>query len=212
MSLDFISQIETCKKANDKQLLRNTREQMTSNFPMNSKLWLDWIKDESIDPVYLSNLFKLATVDYLSVDIWKSFILFAIKSSSPEFDLDSIPDQMQLDSTMTIDQALEICKDAVKATSYHIARSHEIWDLYRDFELHLLKINKSSVSKIRKIYTDRLQIPHLEISSTFSEYSTFETNHDPDSYMANLSAMNIIVSKTREIVYDLAVFETRLVF
>lgn len=53
---------------------------MQKLFPLNEQLWLDWINDSmanissEADAEALKQLFLLATQDYVSVNIWESYL------------------------------------------------------------------------------------------------------------------------------------------
>ena len=50
---------------------------MHARFPLSPELWLKWLDDEETskaDSGFIEELFKLATEDYLSVDIWEKYI------------------------------------------------------------------------------------------------------------------------------------------
>lgn len=53
---------------------------MQKLFPLSEQLWLDWINDSMAnistaeDAEALKQLFQLATQDYMSVNIWESYL------------------------------------------------------------------------------------------------------------------------------------------
>lgn len=53
---------------------------MQKLFPLSEQLWLDWINDSMAnistaeDAAALKQLFQLATQDYMSVNIWESYL------------------------------------------------------------------------------------------------------------------------------------------
>ena len=60
-----------------KTKLRAARQAMHARFPLSPDLWLKWLDDEETskaDSGFIEELFKLATEDYLSVDIWEKYI------------------------------------------------------------------------------------------------------------------------------------------
>ena len=69
------------RKCNLRQKLRIAREAMHEHYPLTEQLWLEWIQDEmgSADSVatkkQIDQLFQKAVQDYLSVPIWKAYIM-----------------------------------------------------------------------------------------------------------------------------------------
>lgn len=75
--LQLLEVLTRCKL---KARLTEARERMHKLFPLNEKLWIDWINDsmaaistqEDVDA--LKQLFQQATQDYVSVNIWESYL------------------------------------------------------------------------------------------------------------------------------------------
>lgn len=72
--------INTLKGCKLKARLSDARHRMQQLFPLNEQLWLDWINDTMAnisseeDAAALKQLFQLATQDYVSVNIWESYL------------------------------------------------------------------------------------------------------------------------------------------
>lgn len=72
--------LDTLKRCKLKARLSEARARMQQLFPLNEGLWLDWINDtmanistqEDADAV--KQLFQQATQDYVSVNIWESYL------------------------------------------------------------------------------------------------------------------------------------------
>jgi hypothetical protein len=75
--LQLINTLRHCKL---KTRLSDARQRMQKLFPLNEQLWLDWINDSmanissEADAEALKQLFLLATQDYVSVNIWESYL------------------------------------------------------------------------------------------------------------------------------------------
>jgi hypothetical protein len=75
--LQLINTLRRCKL---KARLSEARQRMQKLFPLNEQLWLDWINDSmasistEADAEALKQLFQLATHDYVSVNIWESYL------------------------------------------------------------------------------------------------------------------------------------------
>ena len=69
--------IDVLRKAKMTTKLRAARQGMHARFPLSPELWLQWLEDEEnakADFTYLGSLYKLATEDYLSVQIWEKYL------------------------------------------------------------------------------------------------------------------------------------------
>lgn len=77
LALQLINTLRRCKL---KARLSEARQRMQKLFPLNEHLWLDWINDSmasistEADAEALKQLFQLATQDYVSVNIWESYL------------------------------------------------------------------------------------------------------------------------------------------
>lgn len=73
----LINLLRRCKL---KARLSDARQRMQKLFPLTEQLWLDWINDSMAnigsteDVEALKQLFQLATQDYVSVNIWESYL------------------------------------------------------------------------------------------------------------------------------------------
>lgn len=76
--MQYIGVLRKCKL---REKLRIAREAMHEQYPLTEQLWLNWIQDEmsSADNVaskkQIDQLFQKAVQDYLSVPIWKAYIM-----------------------------------------------------------------------------------------------------------------------------------------
>jgi hypothetical protein len=76
----FLQLIIVLKRCKLKARLSDARHRMRKLFPLSEQLWLDWINDSMAnistaeDAEALKQLFQLATQDYMSVNIWESYL------------------------------------------------------------------------------------------------------------------------------------------
>ncbi|KAJ3220563.1 Squamous cell carcinoma antigen recognized by T-cells 3 [Clydaea vesicula] len=211
--------ISNLKKSGNLTELRKSREYFLKTYPLSEEIWLDWLKDEKAiavstkDKINLLNLYAVATKDYLSIKIWRDYLVFAIKGYfTKDFESEEImedddednEDEMDIDEPwLSISAVREICFNAIGKCGYHFEKSHEIWNLWKDFEINVLKNlcekkeKEEQTLKLRTMFLERLQVPHSKIEKTFESYSSFESNHDNENYLENLKAANVIVTKVR---------------
>ena len=168
---------------------------MLSVFPLNKgighinkDLWIDWISDEisiGCDFNEIEHLFNLAIQDYESIDLCLLYLeqVIDVYLEAPGID--------------GVERIRNYFKQINHVMSNHFLGSHLIWNLYINFELDLPDITEKDVETIRKSYHERLKIPHADLESTFTDYSSFETRFDQGSYIANLKSATVIVTKTR---------------
>ncbi|KAJ3271435.1 Splicing factor [Terramyces sp. JEL0728] len=81
-------------------------------------------------------------------------------------------------------------------------RSHSLYEIYLEFI-------KENTKECRAEYLKRLETIHLEIDSTFSNYSSFESNLQ-DKYDERMKAASITVGKTKKLFKKREEFEIRI--
>ncbi|CAI8052397.1 RIB43A-like with coiled-coils protein 2, partial [Geodia barretti] len=110
---------------------RKARNAMSEAFPLTEGMWLGWIRDElplvSIPEASLElrQLFERATEDYLSVEVWLQYVQFTM-------------DQMSVVSE-GVAFPRDVCERAIVRCGLHVSKAGELWDMYRGFEIALLK-------------------------------------------------------------------------
>jgi hypothetical protein len=76
-SLQYLECLRNCKLH---ARLREAHERMRSLFPLSEHLWTEWVNDElsqvkdADDVDWIQALFAKATQDYLSVNLWCSYL------------------------------------------------------------------------------------------------------------------------------------------
>ncbi|KAI8351367.1 hypothetical protein B0O80DRAFT_116659 [Mortierella sp. GBAus27b] len=195
--------------------LRRAREAMSAAFPLTEELWTEWIEDESNmaasedEKKHVLSLYERATSDYLSINIWKSYVDYAIQeyTESAEY-----PDN---DRVVDIASLRSIFRKADKATGYHFSQGHVVWDAQRDFELQWLSVKDpvmpDDVNRVKTMFMERIAIPHATLEDTFSSLSSFTSKYDGDNYEETMVKYNKIASTTRTQLSKLEPFEEQLV-
>ncbi|ANB11734.1 Prp24p [Sugiyamaella lignohabitans] len=188
--------------------LEAARSVMESILAPSQQIWLDWIEDyqtwgKSVEEI--SNLFSTAlktcpTVDI--VEVYGRFILQLIENGVIKDAYTGIDD-----SESPLNQHLMNLAGGLDETQNNIAQSHKAWNAYRDIFVFLLAQEKASQSgttlkilpRLKELYLARLRIPHAEIATTFSDFSTFVTTYYNSTYEGEMVAANKIYSETLKI-------------
>ncbi|KAI8603478.1 hypothetical protein EDD21DRAFT_30438 [Dissophora ornata] len=195
--------------------LRAAREAMSSAYPLSEELWLEWIGDETNlatsedEKKHVLELYGRATSDYLSINIWKSYVDYAIQEYTESAEH---PDS---EVVVSKEYMRRLFKRADKFTGHHVPLSHTIWNVWRDFELEQLTLQDpplpDDVSRVKAMHMDRIAVPHTELDDTFSSLSSFITQYDGQAYEQTMVQSNSIVSITRKQLSEVEQFEQQLV-
>ncbi|RUS26369.1 hypothetical protein BC938DRAFT_470863 [Jimgerdemannia flammicorona] len=197
-----IQLIQALRKATMFDELRTAREEMHRIFPLTEAMWLEWIEDEKRialqkeEKARVVMLYKESVKDYLSIPIWASYLKYVTKSprsdDDDDDDHDNVMDEDEDDDDQglgyTIEEKREVFMHALNATQWHVPQSHLVWDLYRDFEMKLLK----------DMYLKRFEIPHETLDATFSAYSSLISAHDAANWESSMISANKAVAITRQ--------------
>jgi hypothetical protein len=161
---------------------RKARNAMSEAFPLTEGMWLEWIRDElplvSIPEASLElrQLFERATEDYLSVEVWLQYAQFAM-------------DQMSVVSE-GVTFPRDVCERAIVRCGLHVSKAGELWDMYRGFEIALLKtlqeMQQNSAEdddlkaqvevqfeRVDKLFKRQLAVPLIGMQDTFEQYCQF---------------------------------------
>ncbi|KAI8079777.1 uncharacterized protein BX664DRAFT_202241 [Halteromyces radiatus] len=169
----LVRRIDACKVADLPDALEIAREAMHDVYPLTEQLWLDWIEDVKKNAtteqgeIQLRRLYQEAEQDYLSIPIWTSYVDFIRNKFDQAWD--KIEDKNDSDLEEIVNTTREDLLRAVRATAYHVEKSHVIWNAYADFETKLMEHYKSPerFAKLKQIYLDRLGVLHIVIFSFF---------------------------------------------
>ncbi|KAI8846760.1 hypothetical protein BC829DRAFT_256720 [Chytridium lagenaria] len=198
--------------------LRSARESMHDVFPLTEDLWMQWLEDEKAKSDteeqrrYILALYTMAVDDYLSIPIWKDYVEFVSDAALPDVDEDEMDTDSSKEGWLSMDDARTIFGNAKRTTEYHLTRSHIIWNVIKDFELRALERDPSEekVEKVRQMLLERLAVPHMKLSDTFTDYSSFETKYDLENYDNRVLAANAIKAKTEKEFFKRDTFEMKL--
>lgn len=98
---------------------------MQSLFPLGEGIWLEWLRDEvaalessTSTPEEVTRLHELALQDYLSVDVWLSYLAFASSG-------------IQSGDSTAVERVRSLFERALTATSLHYTQGARVWDAYR---------------------------------------------------------------------------------
>ncbi|KAK6339279.1 Splicing factor [Orbilia javanica] len=207
-----------------KERLNEERVRMLSIYPLTEQMWMDWLHDEAIHAVDI--LGKVGVMELWaksvaheagSVTLWKGYVKFILRTwreAHRRVDTDGADDEGWAE-TFNFELVGLVLSKAVGDTTYNIPRSHEIWNKYCELQLLQLKAmppgSQSKIEKIQRLYLDRLQIPHQDIDSTFSAYSSFVSAYLPSSdYEVIMKAGNKIYQQAKAVLENRQRFEYRL--
>ncbi|KAG0266470.1 Splicing factor [Mortierella polycephala] len=195
--------------------LRDAREAMNTIYPLSEELWMDWIGDESNmaaseeEKKHVLELYERATSDYLSINIWKSYVEYATQEYIESAGLEAS------EIVVSKDHLRRIFQKADKYVGYHIPQSHVIWNAWMDFELQQLDAQKPTppedIGRVKAMYLGRIAIPHADQENTFSSLSSFISQYDNQDYEASMIQNNKIMSNTRKLLTEREKFEESLV-
>ncbi|QSL66641.1 hypothetical protein MERGE_001024 [Pneumocystis wakefieldiae] len=187
-----IKYIHLLKKHKMTDELKSAREAMQIYFPLTEE-WLDDQEELALtsdDKISLLELYSKSVEDYLSINLWKKYINYAktqveMASNNEKSDMKELFNQNFLEN---------IYLQAYSATKYHISQSNEIWSIYRDYKVEILKENPSleNIQDVKQIYIERLKIPHFGMETCFSDFSSFITNYDNANYEEIMVSTNKI--------------------
>ncbi|KAF3932158.1 hypothetical protein ABW20_dc0108305 [Dactylellina cionopaga] len=207
-----------------KERLNEERERMLTIYPMNEDLWMEWLHDQAVNA---DDVMSEVTVMELwaksvgheagSVTLWKGYIKFLLRTWREAFkraEADGGDDE-SWSEIFNFELISSVLSKAVGETMYDIPRSHEIWNKYCELLLLQLSVmppgSQAKIDKIQKLYLDRLRIPHNDLDSTFSAYSSFVTTYLPNiDYETTMKAGNDIYQKGKKMLEDRQRFEHRL--
>jgi len=168
------------KSTGDFLKLRAARTAFSSQYPLTSELWDDWVNDEAKIAVseeekkFVVELFEKGIKDYLSVELWLSYCQYALKEVGTE--------EGQK-------YARSVFERAITAGGIHVSKGGMLWAAYRDFENCLLAVlepppgsvpSKEQLEKqakqkqtVASIFKRQLRIPLFGIMETFVEFKSF---------------------------------------
>ena len=187
------------------QELRQAREAMDARFQVGEELWIQWLQDECMiaqtteDRIAVIELCKKAVEEEAGSSlIWRFYgdwmwILYKIAHDIDEvyedcsLETDPVLSQVVTSQTWTEEDTIagpeifqwqpmiEVWKQGVQATQWHIDSSHAVWDPYLDLQVYNHDANKSEENfrHVWRSFSDRLKQPHLTWDDTLQAFSRF---------------------------------------
>lgn len=152
-------------------------------------IWLEWLEDEEAqaglvirleDFERLQGLFRQATSDYLSIDIylkWASFLERVLVESLEAAQNGS----MNASPSVSFDLVRQFYESTIEVTQHHLARAGEVWERYRAFEdlvaaAEAISTPDAPVLRKRALFHRELAHPHLNLAKVFADtYVPWET-------------------------------------
>ncbi|KAF9115231.1 RNA-binding protein 4F [Mortierella sp. AM989] len=193
-----IQLIALLKDAEMLQELREAREFM--------KLWMNWIDDESNmatsedEKKHVLELYERATSDYLSIKIWKSYLDYAIQEYTESME--------SADNDIVVSREMQQRKLDRHFMYYNISEEGFIQYLTDNWQL---PDSPEDVQRVKAMYLKRIAIPHSELESTFSGFSSFISKYDSQDYEESMVQSNKIANATRDLLAKLESFEEKLI-
>ncbi|KIY71712.1 RNA-binding protein Prp24 [Cylindrobasidium torrendii FP15055 ss-10] len=128
-------------------------------------------------------LYEQAEGDYLSISIMKKHAQLLVDTFNKYEEGEEMkPAQL---GEMFSERWMRIALNALAKKSIgHITQAHEVWDIYRDWELEQLERTTGDAKmllaeNITVELIERLRQPHSNSEDTMQAYSSFTTNHKP---------------------------------
>ncbi|KAL3285938.1 hypothetical protein HHI36_000456 [Cryptolaemus montrouzieri] len=156
--------VDLYEKMVNLESLRAAYERFHECYPLTSKLWLKWIKNEikvatsDQEKQHIFKLFEKAVEDYLSVNLWQEYAQYAMDISN-------------LESTRNI------LEKALNAAGLHASDGSLLWDFIREIELASLSVSsvgseawKEQVARVVEIFRRQLSIPLIGMENTYDEW------------------------------------------
>ncbi|KFM22470.1 Squamous cell carcinoma antigen recognized by T-cells 3 [Auxenochlorella protothecoides] len=175
---NYISHVRRCGL---QAKLKDAREAMHSLFPLGEGIWLEWLKDEvaafesgSATREDVTRLHELAVQDYLSVNIWLSYLAF-------------ISSGVQSGDSAAISEVRDVFERALTATSLHFSQGARVWAAYRQFEARLVAPQEETstasaqqpTEKVLALFRRQLAVPHAHSGATLAEWEHAGGAEDP---------------------------------
>ncbi|KAK6526313.1 Splicing factor [Orbilia ellipsospora] len=204
--------------------LNEERERMLNIYPLTEQMWVEWLHDTAIhaeDVMAKVSVMELWARSVAhepgSVALWKGYAKFVLRTwreATRRGEAEGGDDELWAD-IFNFELVGSVLSKAVGDTMYNIPKSHEIWNKHVELQILQLKAmpsgSQSKIDKIQKLYLERLRIPHDDLDSTFSAYSSFVTTYLPNAdYEAVMKAGNDIYQKGKKVLEDRQRFEYRV--
>ncbi|KAJ1980171.1 Splicing factor [Dimargaris verticillata] len=199
-----VERIHLLRQLNRNLELEHARNAMHQVFSLGEDLWLDWIHDRKaehqmaadLSPVF--GLYQKAIQDCYSVQIWLSYLEFAIGAFKHDQHLE--PDSP---GHISLDNLRAVFRTATHSVGHHYTQGYLVWEPIRQFEEALIahlddqSARQQQISHVNTLYHEALVIPSPQLEALFSCYSSFVSEHRNDTYEATMVEANRLYSQAR---------------
>ncbi|KAJ3312324.1 Splicing factor [Boothiomyces sp. JEL0838] len=171
--------------------LNVARKVFANIFTLSVDMWLEWISDLTIselDNKQVIECYLNALDQQKSARICSEFFEYLV---------------MQVeDGNLSRDKALELMRIQLKIFAADFKESHLLYDIYLEFI-------RENTEECRAEYLKRLETLHMEIDSTFSNYSSFESSVQ-DNYDQRMKSASRLVNNVKSQCQKREEFEIRI--
>ncbi|EMD31421.1 hypothetical protein CERSUDRAFT_119799 [Gelatoporia subvermispora B] len=166
----------------------------TAFWAVGDEVWLPLINrklqsanlESADDLLGVLSVFETAEQDYLSIPVLQKHLEFLVDRFEYFASADKRPEE--LGELFSAEWTRTMIGVVVSQGIGHLSKSHELFDIQRDWELEQLESVPDDekaplVERIESMLLERLTQPHSNHEETLQVYSTFTTNHKPaDQY------------------------------
>ena len=194
--------------------LRQSREAMDSRFAVGEEIWLDWLADEVVlarsgeERITVTELYQKAVGDEpASVKLWQAYANWVESNYRACSGLEGVDqagwtaeDKEMCRELFTREMLLNVLEQGAAATQWRIDESHLLWNRYAELMLPTLSASPSQaeVERVRDMFLQRLQLPHLTSRQTAQEmFWPIVNKYYPESWEAIMDQVNEVAEPVR---------------
>jgi RNA recognition motif-containing protein len=178
--------------------------------PVGEDAWLAAIqaagKPEDTDQrVELLELYRNATTEEpYSMRLWIAYCDFVWSLHQQSHSQESgwsEEDQMIGQEIFGFETAQQAWQQGAEATKYRINDSHKLWNRWISVELERLGNSSDAVEihRLRELFEERLQVPHLAWDETSQLYSTFISKHFEAGWEETMVRITLLAKTAKEL-------------
>ncbi len=152
--------------------LAEARRAMAERFPLEERLWLEWLEDEAggaggaaAPRERLAALFEAAVGDYLSVPVWLRYLEWARGADAG----------VAAHEPAAVERLRALHERALAAGGLHLAEGGALWRAARAFEQALaVEGDAVAAARARALFRRQLATPLADHAETLAEYAAWE--------------------------------------
>ena len=117
----------------------------------------------------------------------------------------------------SLEVARDVWQQGAQATQYRLNDSHELWNRWMSIELEPLSkayesksVTQQDVENVRRMFLDRLQIPHATWDETSQMFSTFLSKYDEAAYESTMVRITTLAKDAKKQYGDREISELKL--